>query len=109
VPLVIVNVPPEFEHAPLLEYDTGRLESLLAATAKAPLYSTVGGACAVTVIVWSVPVVAPAAPLAPTPTTRAVASKQRIVCFVITIPHERLRSLREAPGPEAIADRRKPP
>ena len=52
VPLVIVKVAPEFEHAPPLLYTTGNPELLAAATAKFCLYVAVAGACMVRLIVW---------------------------------------------------------
>jgi hypothetical protein len=53
VPLVIVNVSPAFEHAPLLENVTALPEPPpLAATEKWPPKTALAGAWSVTVIVW---------------------------------------------------------
>ena len=53
LPLVIVNVPPEFEQAPPLENDTGFPEEPpVAATVKLDPYTADDGAAVVTVIVW---------------------------------------------------------
>ena len=51
VPLVIVNVLPEFEQAPELENETTP-PGALAATPKLVLNTALAGACVVTVIVW---------------------------------------------------------
>ena len=53
MPLVIVNVLPEFEHAPALEYVTAFPDPPpVAATVKLVPKTAVDGACVVTVIAW---------------------------------------------------------
>ena len=54
MPLVIVNVAPVFEQAPLLEKVTGLPEPPpVAATVKLVLKTALAGACVVTLIAWS--------------------------------------------------------
>ena len=54
MPLVIVIVLPLAEHVPEAATTTGCPDAPpVAATVNAALYSAVGGACCVTVIVWS--------------------------------------------------------
>ena len=51
LPLVMVNVAPEFEHEPPLENDTGP-PGAVAATPKLAPNAALPGACVVTLIVW---------------------------------------------------------
>ena len=52
VPLVIVTVPPEIEHPPLVVMATVSPELAVAATGNVVLYVALAGAGVVTVIVW---------------------------------------------------------
>ena len=52
MPLVIVNVLPEFEQTPLLEYVTSPTPPPVAATPKLAPNAALAGACVVTEIAW---------------------------------------------------------